>query len=70
LAALDPTEWPHVWALDKWPRREWDYPAPGGYKGMGCRVLIRGRTMNSALVEFENGDRIIASRNGLRRRKE
>lgn len=36
-------------------------------KGQACRVLARGR-MNSALVEFEDGFRMIASRNGLRKK--
>lgn len=31
-----------------------------------CRVLCRG-TMNSALIEFENGERRVVSRNALRR---
>ncbi len=31
-----------------------------------CRVLARGK-MNSALVEFENGQKEIISRNALRR---
>ena len=35
--------------------------------GRHCRVLVRGR-MNSALVEFENGQREIISRNALRRK--
>ena len=34
--------------------------------GRLCRVLIRGR-MNSALVEFEDGQREIVSRNALRK---
>jgi hypothetical protein len=33
-----------------------------------CRVLARG-AMNSALVEFENGQREIISRNALRKVK-
>ena len=33
-----------------------------------CRVLHRGK-MNSALVEFENGQREVVSRNALRRAK-
>jgi hypothetical protein len=37
--------------------------------GEPCRVLARG-TMNSALLEFEDGCRTVTSRNGLRRRKE
>ena len=36
-------------------------------KGQACRVLVRGGR-NSALIEFEDGFRMIASRNGLRRR--
>jgi len=34
--------------------------------GKRCRVLARGG-MNSALVEFENGQKEIISRNALRR---
>lgn len=37
-------------------------------KGEACRVLARGR-MNSALVEFEDGEQYIVSRNALRRRE-
>lgn len=35
-------------------------------KGERCRVLVRG-LMNSALLEFEDGYRVVTSRNGLRR---
>jgi hypothetical protein len=34
--------------------------------GKRCRVLARGK-MNSALVEFEDGFRVVTSRNYLRR---
>lgn len=34
--------------------------------GSACRVLARG-ALNSALVEFENGQREVISRNALRR---
>jgi hypothetical protein len=37
--------------------------------GRALRVLARG-AMNSALVEFENGQREVISRNALRRRKD
>lgn len=37
-------------------------------KGRHCRVLARG-ALNSALVEFENGQREIISRNALKRGK-
>jgi hypothetical protein len=35
-------------------------------KGQQCRVLARGR-LNSALVEFEDGEQHVVSRNALRR---
>jgi hypothetical protein len=35
-------------------------------KGALCRVLVRG-AMNSALIEFEDGEWAIVSRNALRR---
>jgi hypothetical protein len=35
-------------------------------KGQQCRVLARGR-LNSALVEFQDGERHVVSRNALRR---
>ena len=31
-----------------------------------CRVLVRGR-MNSCLIEFENGQREVVSRNAVKR---
>ncbi len=36
--------------------------------GRPCRVLARGK-MNSALVEFENGQREVVSRNALRKNR-
>lgn len=39
---------------------------PMDRKGQRCRVLARGK-MNSALLEFEDGFRVVTSRNGLRR---
>lgn len=57
--------WPYVWQWNKWPAGEgW---RPGMRRGMRCRVLVRGRRMNSALVEFEDGYRCVTSRQGLRR---
>lgn len=39
--------------------------------GQRCRVLIRSKRMNSALVEFEvDGYQVITSRNYLRKAKE
>jgi len=40
-------------------------PVRAKYKGKRCRVICRGK-MNSCLVEFENGERIVTSRNALR----
>ena len=37
--------------------------------GQRCRVLIRGK-MNSCLVEFEDGYKVITSRNYVRKLKE
>jgi len=37
-----------------------------GRKGQTCRVLCRG-SMNSCLVEFEDGFRMVTSRNALRK---
>jgi hypothetical protein len=41
----------------------------GERKGHPCRIVARGR-MNSILVEFEDGFRVITSRYAARRRKE
>lgn len=38
-----------------------------GRKGQSCRVVVRG-ARNSALIEFEDGKRIVTSRNSLARR--
>jgi hypothetical protein len=35
-------------------------------KGEPCRIIARGR-MNSALVEFADGEQFVVSRNALRR---
>ncbi len=37
-------------------------------KGRRCRVLARG-ALNSALVEFEDGEQHVVSRNALRKEK-
>jgi len=56
---LSREEWPYVWF---WRKR-----LPGR-KGQPCRVLVRGK-MNSALVEFPDGYRVVTSRFAVRRRK-
>lgn len=47
----------HVW---------WWRSKLGDRKGEPCRVLARG-TMNSILVEFEDGYRVVTSRYAVRR---
>ena len=37
--------------------------------GQPCAVLVRSRRMNSALVQFADGYRVVTSRNYVRRRK-
>ena len=53
-------EYPYIWF---W-RPSWIRPVDR--KGQACRVVARGR-MNSALVEFIDGFRVVASRNALRK---
>jgi hypothetical protein len=59
-------EYPYRWAWGSQPR--WDRPGARALdrKGERCRVVARG-SMNSALLEFEDGFRVVTSRNGLRR---
>jgi hypothetical protein len=52
------TEYPYVW---HWRSRL------GDRKGQRCRVVVRARAFNSALVEFEDGYRVVTSRNALRK---
>ena len=61
---------PYRWAWGQ--KRGWDRGTPPRVfdrdrRGEPCRVLARG-TMNSALVEFADGYRVVTSRSGLRRR--
>lgn len=37
--------------------------------GRRCRIVARGSTMHSVLVEFENGERVVTSRRAIRKRK-
>lgn len=57
--------YPYTWAWAKWPRSTWS--EAGIRKGQPCRVLARSTRMNSVLVEFEDGERVITSANGLRK---
>lgn len=40
-----------------------------GRKGQPCRVLVRGR-MNSCLVQFHDGFKMVTSRNAVRKVKQ
>jgi hypothetical protein len=42
-------------------------PVRAALQGRRCRVLVRSRRLNSCLVEFEDGERVVVSRNALRR---
>jgi hypothetical protein len=73
MAAHSGGEFPHVWT---WRWRTWEFPGVTARvpwfgdgvdrTGMRCRVVARGG-MNSALVEFADGYRVITSRGGIRR---
>ncbi|GID32661.1 hypothetical protein Abr02nite_76440 [Paractinoplanes brasiliensis] len=68
------TDFPYVWT---WRWRTLNYPGVRARvpwfgdsidrTGRRCRVITRG-TGNTALLEFEDGYRVITSRAGLRRR--
>ena len=59
------SDWTHVW---RW--RRWKPPGATGYirhefadrVGQRCRVLARGRSMNSVAIEFDDGHRAVVSR--------
>lgn len=40
-----------------------------GRKGQPCDVEVRAKSMNSCLVRFADGYRMVTSRNALRKRK-
>lgn len=70
------SNYPYIWT---WRNRRPRYPwAPRlrmpwfgdgiDRSGQHCRVVVGfGDTMNSALIEFEDGYRVITSRGGVRR---
>jgi hypothetical protein len=53
-------EYPYIWF---WKRR---LPER---KGQPCKVLVRGR-MNSILVEFPDGFKVVTSRHAVRKNKD
>lgn len=59
----------YIWFWRQKP--DWDRGTPPRLfdrdrKGERCAVIARG-AMNSALIEFEDGFRVVTSRSGLRR---
>jgi len=52
------TDYDHVW---------WWRSRLRERKGQRCRVLVRARRMNTILVEFEDGFRVVTSRYAVRR---
>ena len=55
---------------ERWYRYMWgNNPKRKTLKGRKCRVVARGK-MNSCMVEFENGQREVISRNALRKEKD
>ena len=54
-------EFPYLWYWRATPSR------PVDRKGQRCRVVVRSRRMNSCLVEFEDGFRVVTSRNAIRK---
>jgi len=57
MQVIHMNDYPYIWRVkSRLPNR----------KGQRCRVILRGG-MNSALVEFEDGERVVTSRNYLRR---
>jgi hypothetical protein len=67
------TGYPYVWVW-RWrtvgpPARKVPWFADGVDRaGRACRVVVRSIRMNSALIEFEDGYRVVTSRGGMRRR--
>jgi hypothetical protein len=51
----------HIWYWTTKAR-----PALGDRKGQRCRVLARGK-LNSIMVQFEDGHKVITSRYAVRR---
>lgn len=57
------SEFPYVWFWNPSPMR------PLARKGQRCRIVVRG-AKNSALIEFEDGFKVVASRNAVRKPRE
>ena len=57
---MQASKFPYVWRWGKWPATEWR-ARQNLRKGQRCRVLVWGRAKNSALIEFEDGYRMVQS---------
>jgi hypothetical protein len=57
--------YPYIWYWRRCRLAGHNYPL-GEYKGLSCRVVVRGR-MNNCLIEFKNGKKFVTSRNGIRK---
>lgn len=55
-------EYPYVFSWKNDPKR-------ASLFGRRCRVLDRGTTLRSVLVEFEDGERVVTSARALRRKR-
>jgi hypothetical protein len=53
-------EYPYYWNWRKWL---------GERRGMECKLLAVGK-MNSALIEFRDGEKYVTLRYGLRKRRD
>ncbi len=53
-------KYPYIWF--------WKVKLPDR-KNSPCRVLVRSGKLNSALIEFEDGFKVVSSRNAIRKRK-
>ncbi len=51
----------HVWFWRKWLSER---------KGQECRILVRAKRMNSILIEFDDGFKVVTSRWAVREKKE
>lgn len=62
------TPYDHVWHWRKWPKRD-SWADHDLRKGHRCRVLCRGNGAGprNALLEFEDGERLVAPRYAVRR---
>ena len=63
--------YPYVWRWRRWKPPGYDRYLPHVFAdrfGAACRVLVRGRTMNSVGIEFaSDGVTAVVSRRALRR---